>query len=258
MYDIHSHILPGVDDGSEDFEMTYRMLAMSYDSGVDGIVATPHCNIPDLFDNYADGEIEAIWRRFRNRLLDTDLPIRVYRGMEVFTTEAVPQMIREGRVWTINGTGYFLMEFDFDEDPDFCNHMIREILKTGVQPVIAHPERYHFIQKVPQLAYLWCTNGCALQVNKDSILGRFGPRPKETAEKILRHGLVAAVASDAHRVHVRTTDLAEVRRDLEERYGPEFANLVLVENPRRILEGRPLVGYRPVPFRERYEGGEDL
>lgn len=250
MIDIHSHILPGVDDGSQDIETTEEMLYAAYKSGTDAIVATPHCNIPELYRNYVDQEMQEVWKRFEEDLADLNLPVRVYRGMEVFTTEQVPDLIRAGLVWTINGTRYLLMEFGFDEDPAFCNHMIREIKKTGVRPVIAHPERYHFLQNEPQLAYLWCTNGCALQVNKDSILGRFGRREEETAERIIRHGLAAAVASDAHGVHSRTTDLSEVWNYLVPKIGPDYANLLLNENPRRILAGRELLGYRPIRFHE--------
>lgn len=251
MIDLHSHIFPGVDDGSQDILTSWDMLLEAYNSGTEGIVATPHCNIPGMYRNYTDSEIGEEWNRFLRELEWMGLPdIRIYRGMEVYTTEQVPDLIREGLVWTINDTRYFLMEFGFDEDPAFCNYMIRAIKKTGVSPVIAHPERYHFIQETPQLAYLWCTNGCALQINKDSILGRFGQREKEIADRLLRHGLVAVVASDAHGTRSRTTSLAGVWDYLVPRFGEQYAGLLLEENPDRILHGRELLGFRPLPFRE--------
>ena len=248
MIDIHSHIIPGVDDGSQSLDESLELLAIAAESGVDTIVATPHCNIPDEYDNYASPELEQRFLLLDQARKDAGISIRICRGMEVFTTEELPELLRTGQVWTLNGTAYFLMEFTFSEDPDFCCDVLKRCKDLGFLPVIAHPERYFFVQDDPQIAFEWCTSGYALQLNKGSILGKFGPEPYLCAHALIGHGLAACVASDAHSPVQRSTHMGAVREAILQDYGDEYRRLLLEENPKRILEGKHLLGYEPIPF----------
>ena len=248
MIDIHTHIIPGVDDGSESIGMSLAMLELSAQSGVTQVVATPHCNIPGEEGNYVSLELYTELVNLQKEAERAEIPVRVLRGMEVFTTPELPQLIRERKVWSLNGSHYLLMEFAFDEDPVFCAQMIADLRKMGVRPVIAHPERYFFVQDDPQIAYEWCVSGCALQVNKGSLLGRFGEGPERTARLLVEHGLAACVASDAHSDYARSTYLGDVSRLLELDYGEETQQLLLDINPSRILKNEKLLGYEPIPF----------
>ena len=248
MIDIHTHVLPGIDDGSQSMDMSLEMLALSAESGVKTLVATPHCNIPDEFENYADGELEALWDRLEWERERADIPIQLCKGMEIYATPELPELLQQDRVWTLNGTRYFLMEFSFNEDPDFCMDILRSCEKAGFYPVIAHPERYFFVQDDPAIAYDWCTAGYGLQVNKGSLLGRFGHGPLQTARLLMEHSLVACVASDAHRPNRRSTYMGEIRRYLIDVYGEAYMHLLLEENPARILNEDELLGFEPIPF----------
>ena len=249
MIDIHTHVLPGIDDGSESFSMSLDMLAIAAESGVETLVTTPHSNIPDEYENYVDQGLDALWDKLNREKERAGIEIELCKGMEIFATPELPNLLEEGRVWTLNGTDYFLMEFAFDEDPDFCWDVLRQCEELGYHPIIAHPERYYFLQDDPELAYEWCTSGYGLQVNKGSLLGRFGPAPQRTAELLMDHGLVACVASDAHRPYRRSTHMGEIRRYRAEGYGDDCMQLLLEENPARILRGDELLGYEPIPFR---------
>lgn len=248
MIDIHSHILPGVDDGSQSLDESLALLEIAADSGVHTIVATPHCNIPDEFENYASPELEDRFQRLNRAKKDMGIPIRICRGMEIFATEELPELLRDRRAWTINDTRYFLMEFSFSEDVDFCRNVLRQCRELGFRPIIAHPERYFFVQDDPELAFEWCTAGYGLQLNKGSILGRFGPDPYRCARLLLDHNLAACVASDAHHPVQRTTYIGEISELLLRDYGENCHRLLLEENPSRILEGKKLLGYEPIPF----------
>ncbi len=248
MIDIHSHILPGIDDGADSIEMTLEMLEMAELSGVTGIVATSHCNIPGMYDNYVSPAMSSLWNRVMEAKRRANFQIRLYRGMEVYAAENLPDLLKSRSVWTLQDTNRFLTEFAFDEDPDYCNRILRKCRGMGFQPVIAHPERYYFLQEDPGIAYEWCLDGYALQINKGSLLGRFGPREEETGISLIRHGLGACVASDAHGASYRTTDMTEVRHFLALEFGEEYMKLLLEENPYRILSGRELLGYEPIPY----------
>ena len=249
MIDIHSHVLPGVDDGSADMEMSLEMLALAAESGVHTLVATPHCNIPGEFENYRSQELEELFQELQRAAEREEIPLRLCRGMEAYATPELPELLSGGQIWTLNGGRYFLVEFNFGEDPDFCDDILRECAAMGYRPVIAHPERYFFIQDDPEHAFEWCTAGYALQLNKGSVLGRFGARVQTTADRLLDHGLVACVASDAHRPYERSTHMGEIRDYLREEYGEAYMRLLLEENPARILSGRSLLGYEPISFR---------
>lgn len=248
MIDIHTHVLPGVDDGSSSMDMSLEMLFLAAESGVDTLVATPHCNIPDEYENYVSDELLELWNLLNREKDRLGIPLRLCRGMEAFATDDLPELLEQGKVWTLNDTRYFLTEFSFDEDPDFCWNVLRRCERQGFRPIIAHPERYFFLQADPQLAYEWCTAGYGLQINKGSLLGRFGPEPQMTAELLLEHGLAACVASDAHRPNQRSTFMGEIRLYLNEIFGESYMRLLLEENPARILSGKDLLGFEPIPI----------
>ena len=248
MIDLHSHVLPGIDDGSKSMEMSLEMLALAAESGVETLVTTPHCNIPDEFENYADEFLEDLWDRLEWEREQAEIPIQLCKGMEVFATPELPELLKQGKIWTLNGTRNFLIEFSFDEDPAFCSEILQACVDLDYYPIIAHPERYFFVQEDPGIAFEWCTAEYGLQVNKGSLLGHFGPGPMFTAELLIEHGLVACVASDAHRPHRRSTHMGEIYRYLTQEYGNGFAHLLLEENPARILNGEELLGFEPIPF----------
>ena len=248
MIDIHTHVLPGVDDGSSSMDMSLEMLFLAAESGVDTLVATPHCNIPNEYENYVSDELTELWDQLNRKKDSLNIPLQLCRGMEAFATANLPELLEQGRIWTLNDTSYFLTEFSFDEDPDFCWEVLRRCERRGFRPIIAHPERYFFVQADLQLAYEWCTAGYGLQINKGSLLGRFGPEPQYAAEILLEHGLAACVASDAHHPNQRSTYMGEIRLYLNEIFGESYMHLLLEENPARILSGRDLLGFDPIPI----------
>lgn len=248
MIDIHTHVLPGIDDGASSMDEALELLMMAENSGVKTLVTTPHCNIPGEFDNYVSEDLERLWRHLAAEAERTGIGLRLCRGMEVFATDDLPELLSAGRVWTLNGTRYFLVEFDFGEEPDYCHLILQKCRERGFQPIIAHPERYYFLQEDPEIAYEWCRLGYGLQLNKGSLLGRFGQQTGETAHLLMDHGLAACVASDAHSPYLRSTHMGEIRDYLTDEYGEDYARLLLEENPSRILTGKQLLGYEPLPF----------
>lgn len=247
MIDIHCHIIPHVDDGSRSMDMSLNMIAAAYDSGVRSMIATPHC-CPRLYENYAGKDLQEAWERLYHDVHAAGIPMHLYQGMEIMAVDDLPELLQEGKVWTLNGSLYFLVEFNFNEDPDYCKEILSSCISAGFRPIVAHPARYYFVQDDPSIVYEWYAMGCGIQLNKDSLLKRHGRMAYEIGNSLLRHRLVSCVASDAHGDIMRTTDLDEVREYLINEYGEEYAYMILEENPGRILRGQQLVGYTSIPY----------
>ena len=248
MIDIHSHILPGVDDGSDCIDTSLGMLRAAYDSGVHTIAATPHFDRRAGYDNYATEELEERFKRLKAEAAYARIPIRIVRGMEIMASDDLPELLAEGRVWTLGDSDYFMAEFRFGEEADRCLKVLDRCAAHGFKPIVAHPERYACVQSDPQTAYIWCRSGYGLQLNRSSLTGSFGEAVRVTAMRLISHGLAACVASDAHGVTRRTAGMRDVRNIVEEEFGPDHAELLLERNPHRILEGKRLLGFEPYPF----------
>lgn len=229
--------------------MTLAMADLALRTGTDTIVATPHC-LPGMYENYGDRYLEEIFRETRRVLAEAGIPLRLMPGMEVMLSGDVQSFLDEKQFWTLNKSQYLLVEFRFDEDPEFCSAALKAVVKKGFTPIVAHPERYYSVQDDPSLVYRWYLAGYGIQVNKDSILGRFGRSERAAALSLLRHNLVTCVASDAHGIRHRTPRLGELRSFLREAFGEDYTYMLMEENPRRILGGRRMVGYDPVAYSE--------
>lgn len=167
--------------------------------------------------------------------------------MEIFASEDIAQKIKNKQLSGINGTDYYLVEFPFDADPWWIRECLEDIFDTGKIPLIAHPERYFCIQDYPELIYEWVQNGCVTQMNKGSILGRFGRNVMETARILLRNDLISCIASDAHRSYIRTPHMGEAKKALVHIGGYGYAWHLTDENPERVIKNIqiPLHGRRP-------------
>ncbi len=242
MIDIHCHILPGIDDGAPSDSISLDMARMAAQSGVTDIVATPH------FDGDSDApeRIEVIrcsYTRLARLLEQERIPIRLHSGAEVLCLPGTPELAQKGLLPTLGAGKYVLAEFYFDEDYYYMDQMLADIASAGYKIVVAHPERYSAIQRDPSRLRRWAREGYVIQLNKGSVLGNFGSRPESAANHILGMGLAHLIASDAHGSHSRTPHMGELAAWVEERCDPDYGKILLHENPRRVVLGKPMVGF---------------
>ena len=248
MIDLHAHILPGLDDGSPDLETSVLMAAVAAESGVTHLVATPHSNQRGAFENYASPALQVRFDCLRTAVHEAGIPLELSLGMEIFGTGDVLQLLHDGRLLTLGGGRYLLIEFGFHEDPLRIERLLDALLAAGYWPVVAHPERYYGLQRMPNYLFDWANRGIVLQVNKGSLFGRFGRGAQALAGAMLAHGLVGCIASDAHRPDVRTPDLSAAWDYLAERFSEPLAEQLLTRNPMHILRSEPLPAGRFRPF----------
>lgn len=237
MIDIHCHILPGLDDGAFDIYDTLEMALIAANSGIKAIVATPHCNLPWDTSNYYGHAYREALQKTRKAIEQERMPIKILSGMEAFATFDLPELVKEGKVLTINHSDYLLVEFAFDEDPEFVDVMVDRLKEIGIKPIIAHPERYEFVKEDISFAERLVRKGCYLQANKGSFLGTHGNRSEETALTLAKSNLLSFVASDAHSPVRRTPYMIEARRKIENLCN---ANLLFETNPKKVCVNQPL------------------
>lgn len=237
MVDIHCHILPEFDDGASGPDEAITMAHMAADSGITSIVATPHFpGRPDSL-NQMGGLMER-YEWLRRTLRALRLPLKIHPGAEILCLPETPELAEDKLLPTLGNTSYLLTEFFFDEPFDRMDRMLTALADNGYRPVIAHPERYRAIQEEPSLLRRWQEKDYVLQLNKGSLLGAFGPAPEAAAIAALEMHLAHVIASDAHSAHRRTPHMGQLRMWLDDHCDPEYARMLLTENPTRLLENR--------------------
>lgn len=251
MIDLHAHILPGVDDGSYAMEESIAMAELAVEGGTSCMVITPHSNQKRRFENYYSRELKDEFQQLEQELKKRKIALKLYRGMEIMASWDIAEKIQSGQLISLNGSRYYLIEFPFEEEPERMGDILESVLQCGKIPLIAHPERYDCIGRYPEILFEWMDMGCCTQINKGSLLGRFGFRIQRTAHTLMEYELVTCVASDAHSSEVRTPFMADVRALIEEQYDFEYAKRLLHDHPKAILEDRDIIFTGRPPIRKK-------
>ena len=228
--DIHTHVLPGVDDGAQNLEQSLQMLENAVASDVAYLAVTPHCN--------RGGETCGVSLQSQFELLRKaaeHLPVKLALGAEVHVTENLPFLLQKGAFPTINDSRYLLTEFPAKWKGCAFLPMLEQILGQGYIPLVAHPERYEAVWNAPEMLYDWLDLGCHIQLTAGSILGKYGKSAQKSAEFLLKNGLACCVASDAHGVDSRNNNLLEVQSYLALYYSRQSAKALLWENPMTVF-----------------------
>ena len=247
MVDIHCHILPEFDDGSQSKQMSVEMLELAADSGITDIICTPHTY--DLFDTAEH------FQKYKDRLEYLDykiktkhIPVKLHIGAEVHVTDEFfnnPDFSR----FSMAGSKYVLIEYSFTKCKiDYAIKAINAVKELGYKPIIAHPERYMYTVEDYDFVNKLAEQGVHFQVNLGSLIGELGKKEQKLAKEIVNSGMASFLASDAHRVAFRNTDfnrmLQCVPKDVDT---SDFENL-LTNNPLKIINGEdiPLPKYTPI------------
>jgi protein-tyrosine phosphatase len=245
MIDIHSHILPGLDDGAETLEESVAMVRMAAAAGTTHIVASPHANQKYRFDpDVVEQKISEL------QAAVGDSP-RIYFGCDFhLTVENIEDALRSPEKYSINHLGYLLVEFPDAHIPKTTPVIFDRLMHAGMRPIITHPERNQILQNRLDDLEAWVSQGALVQVTAQSLLARFGKTAKAVAHELMDRGLVHFLASDAHDLKHRPTALDEPWQYVEKTFGVEVATRVFEDNPRAVLTGVPVPAI-PVPARKK-------
>lgn len=229
MIDVHTHILPFVDDGSPDIETSLKMLTEAEAKGISDIILTPHAlrsNIKpyskaDLLQAYADFSQAA--RRHH---------IKLHLGQEISYHSKLLTALKNKDLLSINNSNYLLLELPFTEAVEDFDELIYNITTLGYRVIIAHIERYKYLDYDDILSY--SKYPVIFQVNSGSITGNNGKACQKLCLRLFRQGLVKLVGSDVH--SFRTNDLDQAYRIIEDKFGAALAQQIFVHNPRQLFK----------------------
>ena len=244
LVDLHTHVLPGVDDGARDAAEAREALEALAGAGVMVAAATPHLRASVLADPDAAssrlGELDAAWGDLREVVEGAEGLPSLLRGAEVRLDAPGPDL-SDPRV-RLAGSDAVLVEFARLELPPYGAEQLEEVASAGWLPVLAHAERYRGIGARPGVAGSWREAGAALQVNAGSLLGQYGEEAERAGWELLERGWADLLASDYHGLGPVALDTAAAR--IEERGGGSQAELLVGINPRRISRGAGLLARR--------------
>ena len=198
MIDIHSHILPCIDDGARSMLESINILSNASLNGVTDVILTPHyidesiqvCNNKEKFD---------LLKKLREEVNKNNININLYLGNEVFISNNVIDLLKNREIYTLNGSRYLLMEFSMGYYPNEIDDVLDSLFKFGIIPVIAHPERYIYLYNNIDFFKYLVDRGCLLQCNIGSLFGEYGKSAKKMVKLLLKNNLVSFFASDIHR-----------------------------------------------------------
>jgi protein-tyrosine phosphatase len=251
MIDIHSHILPGLDDGSKSWDMTFNMCRLAIKDGITHIVATPHAD-----DTY-------VYSRDRVRDLVTELANKIGDQLSFgvgcdfhLSFENIEDAIAYPQRYTIAAKQYLLVELsDYGIAPQLSDSLLR-LQAAGMIPIITHPERNAILQRRPERLLEWVEAGCLVQVTASAVTGYWGDTASRVALWLLENDAVHVLASDAHDDKHRKPNLSEARDAVSKRFGANVARALVLDNPTAIVNGRPLTFRRRGPeVKERLKSG---
>lgn len=243
MIDIHCHIMPGVDDGSGNMSDSTEMALLAYKSGTKKIIVTPHCNTDPPRRNFWDSEMENKFTSLQTQLKTENIPIEIFRGQELFLSGGFIDGLRQGRFITLNSSAYVLAELDIRESASSAYSKLNRLVSEGYVPIVAHPERYKFVQEQHDAICRIKETGSLIQVNKGSLKGSFGFHAHKTAIEIIDTRQADFIAGDAHSQYSRTPVLADVHEFICEKFSSDYADFLVKYNPQRVLDNEEIYGY---------------
>lgn len=232
--DIHSHILPKIDDGAENFDVSMEMLRIAYADGIGSIILTPHYK-PGRH-NAGQDKIKSLTGELRKEMGREGIDIRLYTGNEFYYYDGMFRELEESRACAMAGSSYVLIEFNPMERFGYIRGGLYEALAHGYKPILAHAERYAcLLGKVEWMEEL-SRMGSLIQVNAGSILGKAGFGTKQFTKKLLKESLVHFVATDAHDIEKRRPELSECGKYIRKKYGDDYAARLFCENPMHVIK----------------------
>ena len=240
MYDVHSHILPGLDDGAKTVDEFVAMARAAAAGGTTVMLATPHRR--DVTEDFSIPYLRELFANMVEELDARGIGLTLTLGMENHLDPDLPEALARGAALPMNATRYALVELPFFGHPDWVEPALSDIQASDITPVLAHPERIELVQRDPDVLRAFVERGMLTQVTAGSLTGQWGDEVKRFTHALLRRGLVHMLASDTHAPGgPRSPALLPGMKAAAEIVGAERAQAMVLDTPRAVIEGREVV-----------------
>lgn len=235
MIDLHCHLLPGVDDGSANLDISLRLAKEAVENGVTYALLTPH-HMNGVFINHRSDVVDQT-EAFQKQLKKHDIDLAVFPGQEVRINGDLLNALDNNDILFADESGQYLMlEFPDDDVPSYTTDMIYQLQQRGIIPVIVHPERNTKIIKYPELLFELLKKGCLSQITASSYVGTFGSKVEKFSRQLIATGQGYIFASDAHNLPGRKYEMNQAFDKLQMEFGKEMAE-GFEKNAKAIING---------------------
>jgi protein-tyrosine phosphatase len=253
LIDLHSHLLPGLDDGAKDLAMSLAMARVAAADGISTIACTPHI-LPGVYNNSGPAIGKAV-ARLAESVAKAGIPINLVTGADVHIALDLDVQLRDGRALTLNNSRYLLLEPPHHVLPPRLEDLVFGLRAAGYVPILTHPERLSWLQGHYDLIRRLVSSSVLMQITAGSVMGRFGRGPRYWAERMLDEGLCHLLATDAHNTEQRAPRMADVRDVVAQRLGDDEAINLVLRRPQGILNNLRPAELPPVPQAQAGPGG---
>ena len=238
MIDIHNHLIPNIDDGSDSLELSRRLLKGAVSEGITEVCITPHFMKHGPF-NVRKKELLELFESFKEET--KDINIKLYLGNELYIDPELDELLLNDEICTMNESRYVLVEFPFEEYKREYDEYLYNI-SLEYQIIIAHPERYHYVKKDHDFVKRWLNEGYILQSNTTSLSSSDSRR---VIYDLLSKGRLSLMASDAHNEY-RPLSMIEAYDHIARKFNEEVAEYLMNVNPKCVIENEPVKKIKPV------------
>lgn len=234
LYDMHCHLLPGIDDGAKDDYEMMKMVRVAYNEGIRTILMTPHYH---PYRGSADAErVMRIFGKTSSLIKHYYPDMEIYTGCEIYYQHDIIDMLKNGELLTLANSDYVLIEFSTDAECSYIRDSLNEVMFAGFKPVIAHIERYDNLMDNRELVEDLVESGIYIQVNAGSVIGKSGSKTKKDIRWLLQNDFVHFVGTDAHDEKIRAPHIKKCERLIEKKYGKDVAERIFHINPQRLIK----------------------
>lgn len=212
MIDFHSHIVYSVDDGSETIENSIDILKKAEKAGFKSIILTPH-----YMENYYEYSVEQIKekiKKLKEKCIKENININLFQANEIYINNNIPDLLQKKVVSSINNSRYVLMELPMNNEPINLLEVIYSLIENKKVPIIAHPERYSYVQENPNKLLELIENGVLFQASYGSILGQYGKEIQKTVKKLIKNNFIHFLGSDVHKTGHIYENIEEINKQL--------------------------------------------
>lgn len=250
MVDLHSHILPNIDDGSKSKRESLAILKKAYENGMTDIILTPHYILGSTY-NSAKKKNEELLNDLKETLRKENIPLNLYLGNEIYIDDSLVKKLKEGVFSSLNDTKYVLFELPMNNEYKALKQILFDLQSNGYIPVIAHPERYYFLKENPKRIEELIEAGALFQSNLGSLFSRYGKEAKKTLELFLKHHMITFLSSDIH--HETDTfyeDIPRLKKILRNIISEEYMEELLTTNGKKLLQNERIEPEEIIPIKK--------